>query len=193
MKITLELYKSVLLIRITQFVSTKGVDSLNAKFQKLAGSSVTHVIVDISGAMLEPEAMILARGTKGLRVMGGVKACFIVGDLSELCDFKSKEDALRACKSQDATLILTKLKMEASLQEMRTRLAGLEGPKGGDPTIVEREIKALRESNKQLRAIATAMKKLISSVEARSKLIKPDQTMTELQSMRKKIGAPELG
>ncbi len=176
MRLSSELYRNILIIHVSQFLSPKSIEILNQNFTRLENIKVEFVFVDLTHAMVPDDVLVLARSTKPQRHFVGLKGIYYIGELPGLSEYRTLEQALRACPAIEASLVRDKMNLEAEINRLKVKQFELEKEQT-DATIIRSQVHKLSTENRQLKRFKESMLKEIEASERTGKILekkKPD-------------------
>ena len=168
MKITNELYRTILIMHVTGDVPTRTIAVLNDTFKKFAKSNIEYIFVNLTDAMIPEQAIYLARATKHERKVDGLKGLHLIGEISGLCDYRTYDQALKACPALEAALILQKRHLEIQIAKLQVQKDELERIYS---SVANPEVQARRWEleNRQLKRLKEVMIQEISRASSSTK------------------------
>ena len=179
MRLHSELYRNILVLHVSQFITPKSIEIFNDNFKKLERLKTEYVFVDLTHAMISDDALTSARSTKILRTYPGLKGVYYIGEHSGLCEYRTLEQALRACPALEAQMVRDKMQLEIEISKLKVKQFDLEKEQT-DATAVRTLVHRLALENRQLKRIRQSMIQEIDQVEKSKKVLEGKKPNSDL-------------
>ena len=181
MRLHSDLYKNILVMTVSQFVSPKSIETLNENFKKLEALKIEFIFINLTTAMVSDDALAAARATKILRTHSGLKGVYYIGELTGLCEYRTLDQALKSCPAAEASLIRNKFLLESEINKLKIKQIELEKDQT-DSNLIQSQVYRLSLENRQLKRLKQSMAQEIEQVERTKKNFekkKPNPTLIQ--------------